>query len=97
MNEQDKIALMNHVIRLARPVSCDELKINSLDTSIADTGLDSLDFLMVMIYLSDVYGISEEDVKEAPVPLSIRNLLDYMEQKATKQPTSLQEAIASIV
>ena len=57
MNEQDKIELINHVIKLARPVSADELKVSSLDTEMKDTGLDSLDFLMVGVYLSDVYGV----------------------------------------
>jgi acyl carrier protein len=97
MNEQDKIALMNHIITLARPVSSEELKINSLDTVIIDTGLDSLDYLMVTIYLSDVYGITEEDIKLAPQPVLIRDLFNFMEEKATKHPATLQEAIANIV
>jgi acyl carrier protein len=106
MNEQDKIDLLNHVIKLARPVSADELNVSSLDTEMKDTGLDSLDFLMVGVYLGDVYGLSEEDLKglqpkppaegEEPKPFTLRDMLDYMEKHATKQPANLKEAIASI-
>ena len=107
MNEQDKIELMNHIIKLARPVSADELKVSSLDAEMKDTGLDSLDFLMVGVFLGDVYGLSEEDLKgmqpkpptegEEPKPYTIGDLFKYAEEHATKQPANLKEAIASIL
>jgi acyl carrier protein len=106
MNEQDKIDLMNHVIKLARPISADELKVSSLDVETKDTGLDSLDFLMVGVFLSDVYGLTEEDLKglqpkapeegEEPKSFTLRDMLNYMEKHATKQPANLKEAIANI-
>jgi acyl carrier protein len=106
MNDQDKIEIINHVIALARPVSADELKVTTLDTEMKDTGLDSLDFLMVGVYLSDVYGVSEEDLKflqpkppaegEEPKSFTIRDIFKYMEDHATKQPASVKEALASI-
>ena len=107
MNDQQKIELINHVIKLARPVSADELKVSSLDTEMKDTGLDSLDFLMVGVYLSDVYGVSEEDLKglqpkppaegEEPKSFTLNDMFKYMEAHATKQPANLKEAIASIL
>ena len=106
MNEQDKIELMNHIIVLARPVSSEELKITTLDVEMKDTGLDSLDFLMVGIYLGDVYGLSEEDLKnmqpkqpaegEEPSSFTLRDIFKYVEDHATKKPTNVKEAIASI-
>jgi acyl carrier protein len=107
MNEQQKIELMNHVIKLARPISADELNITTLDVDVKNTGLDSLDFLMIGVYLSDVYGVSEEDLKmmrpkqpaegEERKPFTVRDIFDYMEKHATKQPTNLKEAIANII
>jgi acyl carrier protein len=99
MNEQDKIALMNHVIALARPVAADELKVDSLDIPLVDTGLDSLDFLMVGIFLSDAYGMSEDDLKamEPHSLVVIRDMFDYLEKHATKHPATAQEAISYIV
>jgi len=106
MNDLQKIELMNHIIALARPVSAEELKIDTLDVEMKDTGLDSLDFLMVGVYLSDVYGVSEEDLKqlqpkppkegEEPKSFTIRDMFKYMEAHATKTPATLEEAIASI-
>ena len=106
MNESQKIELMNHIIALARPVSSEELKITTLDTEMKDTGLDSLDFLMVGIYLGDVYGLTEEDLKgmqpkppaegEEPKSFTIRDIFKYVEEHATKKPTTVEEAIASI-
>jgi acyl carrier protein len=106
MNEQDKIELMNHIIALARPVSAEELKIDTLDIEMKDTNLDSLDFLMMGVYLGDVYGLSEEDLKnmqpkppeegEEPKSFTIRDIFKYVEAHATKTPTTLKEAIANI-
>ena len=106
MNDSQKIELMNHIITLARPVSAEELKITTLDIEMKDTGLDSLDFLMVGVYIGDVYGLSEEDLKamqpkppaegEEPKPFTVRDLFKYAEDHATKTPTTLKEAIASI-
>jgi acyl carrier protein len=106
MNDQQKIELMNHIITLARPVSAEELKLATLDIEMKDTGLDSLDFLMVGVYLSDVYGVSEEDLKalqpkppvegEEPKSFTVRDMFKYMEDHATKKPATLEEAIASI-
>ena len=106
MNEQDKIEIMNHIIALARPVSSEELKITTLDIEMKDTGLDSLDFLMVGIYLGDVYGLSEEDLKnmqpkqpaegEEPSSFTVRDIFKYVEAHATKHPTTVKEALESI-
>lgn len=95
MTEQDYIDLINGVIALARPVSADEIKISSLDVGIAEAGLDSLDYLMVGIYLSDVFGLTEEQIKEMKVG-TVREMLDYMLERKTKEPTSVAEALKSI-
>jgi len=95
MTDQDYINLINGVITLARPVSADEVKISTLDIGIADAGLDSLDYLMVGIYLSDVFGLTEEQIKEMKVA-TVREMLDYMLASKTKEPSSVEEALKSI-
>ena len=62
---------------------------------------------MIGVYLSDVYGVSEEDLKmmrpkppaegEERKPFTVCDIFDYMEKHATKQPVNLKEAIASII
>ena len=90
--------MLKGIAKLARPVSADELKIDSMDTLLKDTGLDSLDFLMVGIYLSDIYGVSEEDTKAMKMDetSTLRDIINYMVSKGTKQPSSVEEALASI-
>jgi len=95
MTDQDYINLINGVIALARPVSADEVKIDTLDIGIADAGLDSLDYLMVGIYLSDVFGLTEEQIKEMKAT-TVREMLDYMLARKTKEPSSVEEALKSI-
>jgi len=98
MTDQELLEIIKHVVKLARPVSADEMVVDSLDTLLKDTGLDSLDFLMVGIYLSDVYGVSEEDVKlmEMNETSTIRDFFKYMQDHATKHPTTVKEALESI-
>jgi acyl carrier protein len=95
MTEKDHIELLNEIIKVARPVSADELKLTTLDIDLKDTGLDSLDFLMVGVYLSEIYGVSEEDMKLMQAT-TVRQMLDYMISKKTKEPESVQSAVNSI-
>ena len=94
----DKIELMNGIIKLARPAMPQDYKLTSLDTLLKDTGMDSLDFLMAGIYLSDVYGVSEDDVKAMQMgpESTVADLFAYMEAHATLTPTNAQEALKAL-
>lgn len=98
MTDSELIELMNGIVKLARPVSSEDLKLTNLDVLLKDTGLDSLDFLMVSVYLSDVYGVPEEVVKEMKfTPEStVRDFITFMQQHKTKEPVSVKEALESI-
>lgn len=98
MTDQELLELMNGIVKLARPVSSEELKLTSLDVLLKDTGLDSLDFLMAGVYLSDVYGVSEEIVKQMEMTpeSTVRDFILYMQQHKTKEPNSVKEALESI-
>jgi hypothetical protein len=54
---------------------------------------------MVGIFLSDAYGMSEDDLKamEPHSLVVIRDMFDYLEKHATKHPATAQEAISYIV
>jgi acyl carrier protein len=95
MTDQDYLDILNGIIAVARPVSADDLRLSSLDVNVADTGLDSLDYLMVGIYLSEIFGLTEEQIKEMKVK-TVREMLDYMLARKTKEPTSVAEALQSI-
>jgi len=95
MTEQELVELLNGVVLLATPLNSNQVNIKSLDENLADTGLDSLDMLMVGVYLSDVYGVSEDDLKAMEVT-TVRKLFEYMCQHKTKEPQSVKEALESI-
>lgn len=98
MTENELIQIMNQIIKVARPVSAEELKLDTLDKPLKDTGLDSLDFLMVGVYLSDVYGVSEEDMKAMKLEegATVRDFINYVIAHKTKEPATLQEALEQI-
>jgi acyl carrier protein len=95
MTEQELLKILEGVVALATPLNSNGVEIKSLDENLADTGLDSLDMLMVAIYLGDIYGVSEDDLKTLE-PITVRDLFEFMCQHKTKEPTSVEEALASI-
>jgi acyl carrier protein len=95
MTEQELLKILEGVVALATPLNFNGVEIKSLDENLADTGLDSLDMLMVAIYLGDIYGVSEDDLKTLE-PITVRDLFEFMCQHKTKEPTSVEEALASI-
>ena len=57
MTEAELLDMLDGVITLATPLNSNGVEVKSLDENLADTGLDSLDMLMVGIYLGDIYGV----------------------------------------
>ena len=91
----DKLELFNGLISVITPVNSMEAKADSLDQPLSETGLDSLDLLMMGIYLSDVYGV-EEEVAKMMQPTTVNDMFVFMEGHATKTPTNVQEALESV-
>lgn len=88
----DKIQLFLEVAKLARPIYSEELVLESLNVPLDETGLDSLDCLMIGVYMSDIYGIEEEISKEMK-PESPQGYYDFCELHKTREPSTLEEAL----
>ena len=91
----DYLKLFNEIIKVATPLNSNKAEATSLDQLLIDTGLDSLDLLMVGIYLSEIYGVSEEIAKQMQ-PKTVGDMIVYMQEHKTKEPVSVEEAIKSI-
>jgi acyl carrier protein len=91
----DFIELFNAVTKVAKPAFHKDVIVRSETELFRDAGLDSLDMLMVCIFFSDIYGISEEDAKMM-LPKNIVELKDFITQYKTKEPSSVHEAIELI-
>lgn len=95
MDDQQFLALVTGVAKVAKPMHKDTVEVDDMDSPWAEFEIDSLDCLMIFIYMCDIYGIPEEIGKtlQAKTP---RDLQVFLTQHKTKDPTSVQEAVESI-
>jgi acyl carrier protein len=91
----DKIELFNRLARVARPAHAYYKPVESLDTPWSETGLDSMDGLMLSIFYSDIYGIDEQVSKEFSFTTPAE-LIALVEQHKTKEPESIDAAVEAV-
>lgn len=91
----DFIKLFNEVIKLAKPVTAEDSFAKELSDKFHDLELDSLDYIMLYMYFGDIYGISEEKMREFSAD-TIGEFKDFLEANATKKPETAEEAIAGV-
>jgi acyl carrier protein len=91
----DHLELFNRLIAVARPVNASNAHAKTLEDTLKDTGLDSLDMLMIGVYLADIYGVPESIAKEANGE-TVGAFINYFVEKKTKSPDSVESAIKSI-
>lgn len=91
----DQLELFHAVARVAKPAHLSYTPINSLDSKFVDSGLDSLDILLICVYYSELYGIDAE-VGKTMTPTTPQELYDFVEIHKTKEPSSVDEAVAQI-
>lgn len=92
MNDID---LFNRLARLARPAHTEYVPVETLDIPWPETGLDSMDSLMMSIFYSDIYGVPESVVKEF-TPQTPAEMIALMKQHQTQEPASLDEAMERV-
>lgn len=91
----DKLALFNALVKVVRPAFSDYIPQTTLQVKFPDTGLDSLDALMMTIYLSDIYGIPEEVAKQFSFS-TLEELFVLLEKNATRTPVSVVDEVANL-
>lgn len=96
MNDEQKLDLFNRLARLVRPAFYEYKDATSLDAELKDTGLDSLDFVMVGIYLATIYGVPESISKDF-APTTIGQFFDLNESNKTQDPPETVDACMEMV
>jgi acyl carrier protein len=91
MTEQDFLELLNEVAKKARPFNSEFRRIDSMDMILKETGLDSLDMLMCVVYLCEIYDVEDEKSKEM-LGTTPQELLDFLKEWGRRQPTDLAQA-----
>mgnify|MGYP003344096630 CR=1 FL=1 len=92
----DKLELFNKLARHIRPAFYDYKDATSLDTELRDTMLDSLDFVMIGIYLSTIYGVPEEISKDF-APITIGQFFELNEAHKTQEPPATADEAMEMV
>jgi hypothetical protein len=85
MNDTQKLELFNGLIAVVTPVNSVGALATSLDQPLSETKLDSLDLLMMGIYLSDIWGAPEDAVKDMQ-PTTVRDMFEHIIASKTKEP-----------
>ena len=85
------IELLNMVAREARPSFRDLSPIDRMDMPFTDTEIDSLDGLMVVMYMSIIYDIEDDLVKDFH-PETPQQLFDFLLEHKKRDPVSVEEA-----
>ena len=89
MNE---LELFNRLARHVRPAFTNYVPIETMDIPFPETGLDSMDGLMMLIYLEDIYGLDDEIAKHftfgTPAELMVQ-----VHQHKTQEPESVDAAM----
>lgn len=89
MNE---IELFNRIARLARPAFQDYVPLETLDIPFPETGLDSMDGLMISIYLCEIYDITDEVAREFSFTTPAE-LFALCHQHKKQEPESIEAAM----
>jgi acyl carrier protein len=90
--KMDKLKLFNEIIKVTKPFEDKIVEAKSLDEPITDIGVDSLDVIMIVIYFSSIYGVSEEIAKDFSFKTP-SEMLVLFEKHATRHPQTIEEAL----
>jgi acyl carrier protein len=91
MTDQDFILLLNQVAKKAKPFNDELLPVDSMDTVLVETGLDSLDMLMCTVYLCEIYDVEDEKSKEMR-GATPQDLFNFLKEWGRRQPSDLAQA-----
>jgi acyl carrier protein len=95
MDNQDFLKLLNAVVKVAKPFHDEAPNITDMELKFSETTIDSLDRLMVTVYMTEIFGVDEEKTKELKVNTP-QELKDFLEANKTKEVTDVDSIIAGL-
>jgi len=87
----DFIELFNVVARAAKPAHMSFKPAESMEDTMAELNIDSLDGLVMIMYLTELYGIADEVCKEWH-PTTVQEIHDLVMASKTIEPESVEKA-----
>jgi acyl carrier protein len=91
MTDQEFIQLLNDVAKKAKPFNSELIPIDSMEAILKETGLDSLDMLMCVVYLCEIFDVEDEKSKEM-LGETPQDLFNFLKEWGRRQPADLAQA-----
>jgi acyl carrier protein len=95
ISDEDFLRLFNVAMALAKPVGKATLKAESIDDRFENIEVDSLDLLIIGMYLCDAFAVSEEKGKEMR-PETVGQMKEFLVANAGK-PTIDVDAMLQVM
>lgn len=90
------LELFNNIAKVAKPTGAIPFKpLTDKNCSLTESGLDSLDMLMLSIFMCEIFGISEEVGKNMK-PTTVAEMEEFIAKHKQKEPESIQSAVESV-
>jgi acyl carrier protein len=89
------IELLNKVGRVARPAHHEFVPIEFMEERFEESCFDSLDMLMIGMYMSEIYDIDDEIAKELN-PETVQEMYDLVQLHKKRDPESMEWAMELI-
>jgi acyl carrier protein len=91
----DFLQLFNGVVDLAKPVSAANSHAASMQDQLPDLKLDSLDTIMLAMYLGEIYGIEEDTMREMQAA-TVADLQAFLDAHKTRTPEDVKAELARV-
>ena len=89
------LELLNRVARVAKPKHHNLTSLDSMEERFENTDIDSLDGMLIVMYMSEIYGVADEVSKDFN-PQTPQELYDFIQQHKTIEPESVEAAMEKV-
>ncbi len=91
----DFLELLNGVARVARPAHHEFVPVTSMNEKFVDSCFDSMDMMMIAMYMAMIYDIDDEIAKDMR-PETVQEMFDLIQQHKRQDPESVAAALELI-
>ena len=95
MKDSEFLRLVTAAVQAAKPFHGASIVIDSLDTPFKEYGIDSLDMLMICIYMSEAFKVPEEVAKNMQ-PANAGQMKDFLFEHAPSKDLDVDAAIEAM-
>lgn len=95
MNDSDFLKLLAAATVVAKPFDPQSATVTDMDMAFVSVNVDSLDMLMISIYMTDIFGVPEEIAKTMQVN-NAREMREFLLEHGTIEVTDVDKVIADL-